>query len=482
MKHQVVNPFLPSYEYIPDGEPRVFGNRLYIFGSHDCFAGSKYCQNDYVTWSAPTDDLGNWRYEGVIYRKEQDTFNLDGNLATFAPDVVQGPDGRYYLYYCLAEFHAMGVAVSDCPAGPYQFADHIKDSQGGIVGQRPQDSKPFDPAVLVDDDGRIWLYTGNGPIGKPSKKFRQASVVMELMPDMVTIKSEPKPLIPLNNNSQGTGFEGHEFFEASSIRKFEGKYYFVYSSILSHELCWAVSNRPDEGFRFGGTLVSNGDIGLEGPSHTRFSGRASKELKNYIGNNHGGMVKLGDDYYIFYHRQTNRHGFSRQACAERLQRKPDGSFCQSEMTSCGLNGSPLEGTGKYEARIACQLYSKQGAIVSAHPMIQNKKHPAFTQDGVDREDTPNQHIQNMRDGAVAVFKFFNFKGAKKVFVTVRGKGKGVLYVRSAEHGAPVAMINVTPGKEWASFSSSLTILDGVHPLYFTYKGRGAIDFLDFTLA
>ena len=75
MKRQVFNPYLPSYEYIPDGEPRVFNGRLYIYGSHDCFDGAVYCQNDYVCWSAPEDDLSNWRYEGVIFRKEQDPRN-----------------------------------------------------------------------------------------------------------------------------------------------------------------------------------------------------------------------------------------------------------------------------------------------------------------------------------------------------------------------------------------------------------------------
>ena len=54
---QIFNPYLPSYEYIPDGEPHIFGDRLYIYGSHDRFGGSDYCENDYVCWSAPVDDI-----------------------------------------------------------------------------------------------------------------------------------------------------------------------------------------------------------------------------------------------------------------------------------------------------------------------------------------------------------------------------------------------------------------------------------------
>ena len=71
---------------------------------------------------------------------------------------------------------------------------------------------------------------------------------------------EPKKLLPTLGESEGTGFEGHEFFEASSIRKIGGKYYLVYSSVTLHELCYAVSDKPDEGFVYGGVVVSNADI------------------------------------------------------------------------------------------------------------------------------------------------------------------------------------------------------------------------------
>lgn len=66
---QAYNPYLPSWEYIPDGEPHVFDGRVYVYGSHDRFNAPMFCMNDYVCWSAPVDDLGDWRYEGVIYRK-----------------------------------------------------------------------------------------------------------------------------------------------------------------------------------------------------------------------------------------------------------------------------------------------------------------------------------------------------------------------------------------------------------------------------
>ena len=78
MEKQVYNPFLPLWEYIPDGEPHKFDGRIYVYGSHDKFGGKTFCMNDYVCWSAPEDDLSDWRYEGVIWRKDQDPMNKNG--------------------------------------------------------------------------------------------------------------------------------------------------------------------------------------------------------------------------------------------------------------------------------------------------------------------------------------------------------------------------------------------------------------------
>ena len=94
-KKQSFNPYLPNYEYIPDGEPHIFGERLYIYGSHDQFGGTKYCENDYVCWSVPLSDLKDWRFEGEIYSKKQHP-HKEEMAELFAPDVVRGKDGRYY--------------------------------------------------------------------------------------------------------------------------------------------------------------------------------------------------------------------------------------------------------------------------------------------------------------------------------------------------------------------------------------------------
>lgn len=475
---QAFNPYLPSWEYIPDGEPHVFGDRVYVYGSHDRFNAPMFCMNDYVCWSAPADDLGNWRYEGVIFRKNQDPKNKLGLRLLFAPDVCRGPDGRYYLYYAFDFMGLMGVAVCDTPAGQYRFHGWVKYPGGVLWGRRKGDQLPFDPGVLVDDDGRVYLYSGfYTPVPAVASGFRKlrndGGVVLELESDMVTIREGPKLLFP----KSGPGaYAGHEFFEAGSIRRYGDVYYFVYSSKNNHDLCYATAKSPTGPFTYGGVLVDIGDCGLEG--------RTEQNARNYMGNTHGGLLRLGDKWYIFYHRQTNRHSYSRQACAEELRRSPDGSFAQAELTSCGLNGGPLRGTGRYEARIACNLWASGGRVGRydvGSPARALADHPYFTQSGRDREGDGDQYIANLRRGAVAGFKYFALKGLKSVAVEVRGSAGTVEFSTAPDFAAPAASIPVRASQNYVWYRSAAQTEDGVKALYFRYMGEGAIDFKTFEL-
>ena len=134
-------------------------------------------------------------------------------------------------------------------------------------------------------------------------------------------------------DAKGTSFEGHAFFEGSSIRKVNGMYYLIYSSSVNHELCYAVSQYPDRGFEYGGVIISNGDIGV--------NGRKSKDRVAATGNNHGSIEQINGIWYIFYHRHTHLTSNSRQGCAEKIRIEKDGSIRQVCMTSCGLNRGPL---------------------------------------------------------------------------------------------------------------------------------------------
>lgn len=488
MKKQAFNPYLPSYEYIPDGEPYVFDGRIYIYGSHDRWNGPDFCMNHYVTWSAPVGDLGDWRYEGVIFYRDQDPLNPGGRYPLFAPDLAKGPDGKYYLYYSPAGMGTIGVAVCDTPCGEFEFLGHVHHEDGVNVSMKDGDPMPFDPGVLVDDDGRVYLYIGLDPSKLPF--FREGgpdaangsrprtimgSYVMELSSDMTTIIDGPHPLDILNI-AEGPAEEDHRFFEASSMRKINGKYTFVYSSLASHELCYALGDAPMGPFTYGGVLHSNGDIGL--------NGRLGKDRLGYSGNNHGSLVQLNGQWYIFGHRMTNYNSFSRQGVAEPVTIHPDGHIDQAEMTSCGLNNGPLEGKGTYDARIACNLMSKTGALHVADPAMAASRndHPMFFQDGKDRECDPGQYIGNIKEGAMAGFKYFSFAGDTKISVTTRGSA-GSVEIKTSLNGDALAKLSFEDSDTWhESAAETLSGLEGTQALYFIFHTEGKLDFMSFTLA
>lgn len=473
MKKQAFNPYLPSWEYVPDGEPYLIGGRVYVFGSHDHFGGKEYCPGDYVCWSAPEDDLGDWRYEGVIYRKTQDPLATPRDRVLFAPDVVQGRDGRWYLYYTLASNGIMSVAVCDTPAGQYEYLGAVRTADGHIIGSVAGDLFQFDPGVLMDDDGCVYLYSGFSPRPGPwadeifCGKVGDGAYCMQLADDMLTVVRGPVRIAEGVCCAKGTSFEEHPFFEASSIRKIGGKYYFSYSSVHMHELCYAVSDSPMGGFSYRGVLVSNGDVGFEG--------RAYRDALNYMGNDHGGLVCVKGQWYAFYHRHTNRSVYSRQTCAEAIEFR-DGAFSQAELTSCGLNGGPLKGAGYYPAYIACNLVSAHGVCFSDRA---GENDPCFTQDGGDREGGDPQYIAGLRKGAWAGFKYFDLTKTKAICVTARGAG-GLLVVSDTE--GELARIRLQESKEWTKHPADLLRQSGERAaLFLRYEGDGSIDLKGFLL-
>lgn len=475
MKKQAFNPYLPSYEYIPDGEPYVFGERLYVYGSHDKFNSEAFCLNNYVCWSAPIDDLGNWQFEGQIYDRLQDPLNIKGNQYTYAPDVQQGPDGKFYLFYALNRSSVISVAVCDKPVGDFKFYGHIKFPDGHNWGSKIGEVNNFDPGVFIDEDKKVYLYSGFAPNGwmedmmKARKLKLDGAYCVELESDMLTIKGEPTRIAPGHRIARGTSFEGHAFYEANSMRKIKDKYYFIYSSQLGHELCYAVSDNPKGPFIFGGTIISIADLGFEN----------NETALNYLGNTHGSILEIKGQLYVFYHRQTNGHEYSRQGCADPVKILPDGRLMQVEMTSCGLNGGPLNGNGQYEARIACNLSSAEGAVNIN--LSKKENHPYFTQSGSDREENGDQYIANLTKGSWAGYKYFMFDSESEIDVTVRGKGSGFFVVTSERNSNPIAKIEINPTEKWSSFSAPFSVEKGKRALYFTFEGLGAIDFQSFTI-
>lgn len=488
MKKQVFNPFLPLNEYVPDGEPHVFGDRVYLFGSHDKEGGDTFCMLDYVSYSASIYDLTEWRCEGVIYRANQDP-DYANRKYMYAPDVVRGNDGRYYLYYCMSGDRGVGgyhgpisVAVCDSPAGQYKYLGFVKYPDGKPM----MDYVPFDPAVL-NDKGTIRLYYGTqydyeenndtehipceaGMFGKSMDEILEmakkdsvmGAITAVLDDDMLTVKIAPKHIIPYR--VKGTSFEEHPFFEASSMRIVDGKYYFIYSSKQNHELCYAVSDFPDKDFVFGGTIVSNGDVGL--------NGRSESERLNMTGTTHGSIENINGKWYVFYHRLTHKSDYSRQACAEPINIDANGTIRQVEISSCGLNNAPLRAEGLYPAVIACNITN--GNMPHGSNKIYSESFPNVNNEGEER------FVSEISNNTLIGFKYFDFKENSILRICYRGTAKGYFKVYQKKDGLYCGRIIVEPSEDWQTANSSLHFINGISALYLVFEGTGFLDLKEIT--
>lgn len=486
MKKQIVNPYLPLNICQPDGEPHVFGDRVYLFSSHDELGGRRFCKLDYEFFSAPVDDLTHWTSRGVSYDKslDPDVSEKGKYPDLYAPDVVQGSDGRYYLYYAPSGGSANGishtftdhihVAVADAPDGPYRYHGCVRNADGTPF----QRGLTFDPGV-INDGGIIRMYYGWGflfpAVCKKGPLFHIQNAVMSMVgnkmfdlspkqkqegylgaytvtlaDDMLTVTSEPKKIVPGQKDSFGTQWEGHAFFEASSIRKIGDTYYFVYSSEAQHELCYATSKYPDRDFRYGGVIISNGDIGL--------NGRKPKDRLAATGNNHGGIEQINGQWYVFYHRHTHLTQYSRQGCSEKIQILPDGSIPQVEMTSSGLNDGPLLAEGTYHAAICCNLTN--GNMPHTGGIRRKGSVPYIT------HDETGHYIADITKGTLIGYKYFAFAGATTLTLDAKASGTFEVWADNSLLGE----ISFSSRENWEKKSISIST-EGTKALYLKYSGK-----------
>jgi len=412
------NPYLPRWEYIPDGEPRVFGDRVYVYGSHDTAGSDKFCDYQLKVWSAPIDNLNNWTCHGVAFRTradrdhESDTPWTDGEL--YAPDVIE-KDGKYYLYAYI--FYTVGcVAVSDRPEGPFKLISQYKvpENSPKLLADRVF----VDPGVLVDDDGRVYIYCGF-----------EGSYMAELNPENmyeVIDGSFIPDIIPTD--------EPHGFFEACSPRKIGDTYYMIYSPKNGNRLDYATSKSPTGPFEYWGTIVDNG---VDYPG----------------GNNHGSICNIKGQWYIFYHRTTNGTVMSRRGCVERIEILPDGTIPQVEMTSLGFEESlsPYEVT---PADLACVL---KGDCIITEKNI-------FT-----------RVITNITSGSIIGYKYFDFGedyGSKTMEFSVLVNGMGCkskirILIDDYENGEEIGCIDVGPDN--GVVSGVVKNVTGRHAVYFVIE-------------
>lgn len=449
-RHTVGNPYLPLWEHLPDGEPRVFEDpdkpgkyRIYIIGSHDVRFKS-YCGPDIRAWSAPVEDLSDWRDEGSIF-----TYPIAGQWdVMYAPDLVEvkRKDGtkEYYLYP-----HSRGrnrepmVAKGKRPDGPFTPVNITEDGTGTIPGS----IMGFDPSVFIeyvtdpkDPDYEIGFRVyGFWGFQRSSAGQLDQKTMYSLRPGTEAIGY----FIPASSrygvvrDPQGTTYPAvyvgedpgsFNFFEAASIRKIGNKYIWVYSGYSGPEyglsstnsaLRYAYGDSPLGPWKSGGVLVDS-----RGPVLSQ-DGTALKT--GYSGHNtHGSIQLINGQWYVFYHRAPRGFGYARQPMVAPVSIKWDEKpvseggkvvirgynpysegnlwtakdnqgkeYTGAEVTSEGFHIYGLDPYQYYSAGYACFL-----------------SNPGSQQDSWDIWDN-NMPITNVENGNIIGYKYFGFGGLEK---------------------------------------------------------------------
>lgn len=435
------NPILPMWEHIPDGEPYVFEDpdnpgryRVYLYGSHDNLV-TEYCGRDQVVWSAPVENLNDWRFDGEILVVDRDR---DGKLlyangqgdVLFAPDVAERtePDGSktYFLYPNDQAWGRNGlVAASKRPDGPFKIINWSKTNPRETDGVLR-----FDPAVFIDDDGRVYGYWG---FEKSYGGELDPATMAILKPGTEAIEN----LIPARDSD-----EPFRFFEASSMRKIKDKYVFVYSRWTAegdfglpqtnYTLAYAYSDNPLGPFTYGGTIID---------------GRGRKTLPDGrviytahpAGNTHGSICEINGRWYVFYHRQTGTSEFARQAMAAPIEvsveEGPGGkvTISEAEFTSEGFETDGLDPLTRHSAGIACYYTHPKGAGQGYPRYFFNGSYIETMRPKIEQGDKAydlrinHMPVVNNTDGSVVGYKYFNLDAL-------------------AGAAAPALLLNLTPGE------------------------------------
>ena len=452
------NPYMPLWEHVPDGEPRVFDyngeKRVYVYGSHD-IERREYCGRNYVVWSAPVTDLTDWTCHGVSYETHYDSI-------LYAPDVVKKGD-TYYLYAAEKRGGLIVVASAKAPWGP--FENPVETKLG------------FDPGILVDDDGRVYAYWGG---------CAAPCYIAELEEDMATIREGTLVSNPLGHSTcpWNPVDDGHislidGFFEASSPRKVLGKYVYIFSRRYEKPVPELGVFEPNNGFlsyRFSdspfGPFIGGGDISFNGGEILR-DAEGVGTMTYPWGNNHGSIMEVNGKWYVFYHRQTGVNEFSRQAMLEPVDvalgsdgalyigdiRYLNGEPVSSrpvEMTSQGAHINGLDAFSWISAGYACHIHGSRQRV--------------YVEPRYEQRDDISTPVVGITSGTTVGFRYLQFGGnAPRTVTAVMNRHRPMrANVRLDSYRGRVAACLDFSGEENEKTAALTTGVVGKHAVYFEF--------------
>lgn len=491
------NPYLPLWEFIPDGEPYVFEDpdnagkyRVYVYGSHDNLI-NKYCGKDQVVWSASVDDLTRWRCDGVIFESKTDAkgkpLYADGDRdILYAPDVVEATEANgkkcYYLYPNVQHSDRNSlVAKSDRPDGPFKVCNWDPENPRKTVGPFG-----FDPAAFIDDDGRAYGYWG----------FKESFAAELDRSTMATVKPGTeivKYMIPGYQQDNK-----YRFFEASSIRKIKDKYVFIYSrwtnpgeeglGETNYTLAYCYSNHPLGPWTYGGTII-------DGRGKERQEDGSMKVTATISGNTHGSICEINGRWWVFYHRQADTNEYCRQAMVAPInidvQEGEDGyvKISEAEFTSEGFQIQGLDPYTRYSAGIACYFSQPDGTHQEYPNVVYSGPHTQVIRNQYPGSGDPYAleynkcPMVNCTDGSAIGYKYFNYSktyrqsGLKLSLNCEYDQTEGTIEVyidrpSEAEGGVKLGETAIKAGQNGNVIIpvENLKYYNGKHALFFTFKG------------
>ena len=452
------NPYMPLWEHVPDGEPRVFDyngeKRVYVYGSHD-IERREYCGRNYVVWSAPVTDLTDWTCHGVSYETHYDSI-------LYAPDVVKKGD-TYYLYAVEKRGGLIVVASAKAPWGP--FENPVETKLG------------FDPGILVDDDGRVYAYWGG---------CAAPCYIAELEEDMATIREGTLVSNPLGHSTcpWNPADDGHislidGFFEASSPRKVLGKYVYIFSRRYEKPVPELGVFEPNNGFlsyRFSdspfGPFIGGGDISFNGGEILR-DAEGVGTMTYPWGNNHGSIMEVNGKWYVFYHRQTGVNELYRQAMLEPVDVAlgSDGALYIGDIRY--LNGEPVssrpvEMTSQGAHINGLDAFSWISAGYACH--IHGSRQRAYVEPRYEQRDDISTPVVGITSGTTVGFRYLQFGGnAPRTVTAVMNRHRPMkVNVRLDSYRGRVAACLDFSGEESEQTAALTTGVVGKHAVYFEF--------------
>ena len=532
------NPYLPLWEHLPDGEPRVFEDpdqpgkfRAYIIGSHDVHY-DKYCGNDVRMWSAPVEDLSQWRDEGPIF-----TWFVGGQWDTmYAPDLVETTDrttGKktYWLYPHSRGWRRVAmVCKGDRPNGPFTPVNLTPDGTQCLPGSLID----FDPSVFIEPVNnkkdpdyqkgyRAYVFYGfqhSTACQLDQETMYSKRPGTELIDPFIPASSRDGKLLDKEGSEYKALYKGQNpldfnFFEASSIRQVGNKYVMVFSGYSGQEygqgqtnsaLRYAYGDSPLGPWRSGGVLVDSRGIVPNGDG--------SKLITTNAGHNtHGSLQEINGQWYVFYHRPPRGFGNARQAMVAPVKiewdKKPvakggqvritgydpfakdqkwtakatDGNeYTGAEVTSEGFQIFGLPPYAYYSAGIACYMAGPNSG--------------QYMQDNHDVWNN-SMDLAGLQGGSIIGFKYFNFEGlaqdtkgvkAFKGFnkdypnsfrlhiTTEGGSGKFKVHVKLDDpyKGRDIAVVEDFVTEKKVTRGNSVSLSDETEELLASLKGKHAI--------